>query len=93
MLALCLMLSGTYYAQNYAGIIDTGLALELATPLGVGSKNYTKQQVTASDLRNCFSKTIFLLHHGDSFILLFITFFFIEWNARTICMTTTFHPV
>ena len=26
MLALCLMLSGTYYAKNYAGIIGRGLA-------------------------------------------------------------------
>ena len=25
MLALCLMLSGTYYAQNYAGIIGASL--------------------------------------------------------------------
>ena len=25
MLALCLMLSGTYYAKNYAGIIGRGL--------------------------------------------------------------------
>ena len=25
MLALCLMLLGTYYAQNYAGIIDQSL--------------------------------------------------------------------
>ena len=25
MLALCLMLSSPYYAENYAGIIDTGL--------------------------------------------------------------------
>ena len=27
MLALCLMLLGTYYAQNYAGIIGRSLAL------------------------------------------------------------------
>ena len=27
MLALCLMLSGTYYAQNYGGIIGLGLTL------------------------------------------------------------------
>ena len=27
MLALCLMLSETYYAQNYAGIIGLGLAM------------------------------------------------------------------
>ena len=26
MLALCLMLSSPYYAKNYAGIIDSGLA-------------------------------------------------------------------
>ena len=26
MLALCLMLSGTYYAKNYAGIIGRGLS-------------------------------------------------------------------
>ena len=26
MLALCLMLSKTYYAQNYAGIIGSGIA-------------------------------------------------------------------
>ena len=29
MLALCLMLSGTYYAKNYAGIIGRGLACNL----------------------------------------------------------------
>ena len=29
MLALCLMLSGTYYAKNYAGIIGQGLACNL----------------------------------------------------------------
>ena len=28
MLALCLMLSGTYYAKNYAGIIGRGLPQE-----------------------------------------------------------------
>ena len=28
MLALCLMLSKTYYAQNYAGIIGLGLSYE-----------------------------------------------------------------
>ena len=28
MLALCFMLWHAYYAQNYAGIIDTGLVLE-----------------------------------------------------------------
>ena len=27
MLALCLMLSGTYYAKNYAGIIGRGLVI------------------------------------------------------------------
>ena len=27
MLALCLMLFSTYYAQNYAGIIGTGLVI------------------------------------------------------------------
>ena len=27
--ALCLMLSGTYYAKNYAGIIGRGLTLAL----------------------------------------------------------------
>ena len=26
-------------------------------------------------------KTIFLLHHGDSFVLPYITFFSIDWNA------------
>ena len=31
MLALCLMLSETYYAQNYAGIIDL-LGLTTAAP-------------------------------------------------------------
>ena len=29
MLALCLMLSGTYYAKNYAGIIGRGLIEQL----------------------------------------------------------------
>ena len=29
MLALCLMLSGTYYAKNYAGIIGRGLVSAL----------------------------------------------------------------
>ena len=29
MLALCLMLSKTYYVQNYAGIIGLGLTVEL----------------------------------------------------------------
>ena len=29
MLALCLMLSSTYYAQNYAGIIGGSLVIEL----------------------------------------------------------------
>ena len=36
-------------------------------------------------------KTIFLLRYGDSFVLPFITFFSIEWNVYTICVTTTFH--
>ena len=32
MLALCLMLSGTYYAKNYAGIIGRGLiAIDYST--------------------------------------------------------------
>ena len=30
MLALCLMLLHTYYAKNYAGIIDSGLAIAIA---------------------------------------------------------------
>ena len=29
MLALCLMLSGTYYAKNYAGIIGRGLMVNI----------------------------------------------------------------
>ena len=29
MLALCLMLSDTYYAQNYAGIIGLGLQMTI----------------------------------------------------------------
>ena len=32
MLALCLMLSGTYYAKNYAGIIGRGLSLIIELP-------------------------------------------------------------
>ena len=40
-----------------------------------------KQQVIASDLQNCCSKTIFLLRHGDSFVLPYITFFSINWNV------------
>ena len=35
MLALCLMLSKTYYAQNYAGIIGLGLVLN-----GIGGLCY-----------------------------------------------------
>ena len=31
MLALCLMLSVTYYAQNYADIIDCSLSLEIVS--------------------------------------------------------------
>ena len=31
MLALCLMLSGTYYAKNYAGIIGRGLFATVQT--------------------------------------------------------------
>ena len=34
MLALCLMLSGTYYAKNYAGIIGRGLFMEGSPLLG-----------------------------------------------------------
>ena len=37
MLALCLMLSGTYYAKNYAGIIGRGLIL-VPPPLLVDDK-------------------------------------------------------
>ena len=36
-------------------------------------------------------KTIFLLHHGDSLVLPYITFFSVDWNALTIYVTTTFH--
>ena len=32
MLALCLMLFSTYYAQNYAGMIGAGLAVTLTKP-------------------------------------------------------------
>ena len=32
MLALCLMLSGTHYAKNYAGIIGRGLAISRDQP-------------------------------------------------------------
>ena len=35
MLALCLMVLATYYAQNYAGIIGWGLVLCVAVMLGV----------------------------------------------------------
>ena len=34
MLALCLMLSGTYYAKNYAGIIGRGLFMWFYTNYG-----------------------------------------------------------
>ena len=37
------------------------------------------------------AKTIFLLRHGDSLVLPYITFFSIDWKAKTICVTTTFH--
>ena len=33
MLALCLMFSVTYYAQNYAGIVGWSLMTNLAVPL------------------------------------------------------------
>ena len=33
MLALCLMLLGTYYAQNYAGIIGRSLSAGMQTKL------------------------------------------------------------
>ena len=33
MLALCLILFSTYYAQNYAGIIGAGLLLAIATEI------------------------------------------------------------
>ena len=39
MLALCLMLSSTYYAQNYAGIIGLGLFVML-TNFTYYSQNY-----------------------------------------------------
>ena len=35
MLALCLMLSGTYYAKNYAGIIGRGLSIKTYWIVGV----------------------------------------------------------
>ena len=35
MLALCLMLLETYYAQNYAGILDLGLHNTLHQPLNI----------------------------------------------------------
>ena len=31
MLALCLMLSGTYYARNYAGMIGASLLIKMRT--------------------------------------------------------------
>ena len=37
MLALCLMLSGTYYAKNYAGIIGRGLAANVVSNKGTGT--------------------------------------------------------
>ena len=36
MLALCLMCSGTYYAENYADIIGLGLLISLRTSIGLG---------------------------------------------------------
>ena len=44
MLALCLMLSETYYAQNYAGIISLGLhpARLFLLHMETGNKQYTK---------------------------------------------------
>ena len=36
MLALCLMLSGTYYAKNYAGKIGRGLIVTLIWATQVG---------------------------------------------------------
>ena len=37
MLALCLMLLHTYYAKNYAGIIDSGLAIAIAIAMYIRS--------------------------------------------------------
>ena len=39
MLALCLMLSGTYYAKNYASIIGRGLIYSLCTKVLEDSSN------------------------------------------------------
>ena len=36
-------------------------------------------------------KTIFLLRHGGSFVLSYITFFSVDWNVQITCITTTFH--
>ena len=44
MLALCLILSKTYYAQNYAGIIGLGLSGECK------KVRYSKEQIVINSL-------------------------------------------
>ena len=59
MLALCPMLSETYYAQNYAGIIGLGLSTDMCHKRGKGSMaslNCSKLQVFDLLLLFCHSQ-------------------------------------
>ena len=52
MLALCLMLSGTYYAKNYAGIIGRGLDESLLSDTMTEKQNYWYGcNITISDIK------------------------------------------
>ena len=59
MLALCFMLSSAYYAENYAGIIDAGLAK--GTGVHVASRYLPKIKSNIA-IYNCCIKVIVWLY-------------------------------
>ena len=61
MLALCLMLSGTYYAKNYAGIIGRGLLAEWM------SSSQQHSSLIASALLNIAAKVNGLINNSDKY--------------------------
>ena len=57
MLALCFMLWHAYYAPNYAGIIDAGLAIRIVDRIAsVGLQSPAFQHIFSNAIRNCVGK-------------------------------------